>query len=122
MVPAGCLGLIVLVGSCVVGVFTLVSGSIKSSGPYAQGLEMARQSPAVVAALGEPIETGWMVSGSINVSGSSGEADLAIPLEGPDGEGKLYVVADKEAGEWTFRRAEVEVPGGDRIDLLGTDF
>ena len=35
--------------------------------------------------LGEPVTTGWLTTGSISVSGTSGEASLSISLEGPDG-------------------------------------
>jgi hypothetical protein len=92
---------------------------MKSSWACAQGLDLARHNEKVVEKLGEPIETGWLVSGSINVSGPSGNADLAVPLHGPQNTGTLYVVAHKVAGEWQFDRAEVEVTDQQkRIDLL----
>ncbi len=68
---------------------------------------------------GEPIESGWLITGSINRSGSSGDADLSIPLRGPDGHGRLYVIADRRAGKWSFELAEVRLDGAaDRVDLL----
>ena len=70
-------------------------------------------------ALGTPIEEGLLVMGNINVTGSSGEADLAIPIAGPESEGTIYAVAEKSAGKWAYSILEVEVKTtGERIDLL----
>lgn len=117
----GCLVAIVLgfVGLTVGGGLAVFSG-IKSSAAYTESVALARADPRVVELLGEPIETGFFMSGSINLSGSSGEADMAIPLTGPKGEATLYAVATKVAGEWRFEVLEVAPKGGgDRIDLLG---
>jgi hypothetical protein len=67
--------------------------------------------------LGEPIEEGWLFSGSIHVTGPSGAARLAVPLRGPRARGTLLVAARKREGEWAFERAEVQV-GSERLDLL----
>ena len=100
-------------------VFSIVAGSIKSSWAYTEGVDLASRHPDVVADLGEPITVGWFTSGSISVSGSSGEADFSIPLRGPEGRGTLYVIAKRRAGEWAFELAEVDVHGRkDRINLL----
>ena len=59
------------------------------------------------------------MSGNINVNGSSGHADLSIPIFGPKGKGKIYAVARKSAGVWQFQTLQVEVEGQpERIDLL----
>lgn len=92
---------------------------MKSSDAYRQALARARKSGAVVEALGAPIRDGWFTSGKISVNGPSGSAELAIPIEGPKGKGKLYVVATKSAGLWTYGTLVVEVArSGERIDLL----
>ena len=63
--------------------------------------------------------SGWFLTGSINVSGGTGQADLAIPLRGSVADGTLYVVAEKRGGRWTFELVEVTVEGrAERIDLL----
>lgn len=119
VVGVGCLGIVILGGAFVAGIFFLVMGSIRSSDAYQQALAKASASPEVVVRLGQPIKPGWMVSGSINVSGPTGDADLAIPISGPKGKGTIYVVGKKSAGEWTYSRLEVEVEGQPgRIDLL----
>ena len=57
--------------------------------------------------------------GNINVNGSSGHADLAIPISGPQGNGTIYVVASKSAGHWDVLRLVVDIKAtNERIDLL----
>ena len=106
-----------------VGVFALaasfVMGLMKSSGAYKEGLARAKAYPAVQAALGAPIEDGFFVTGSISTSGSSGAADLAIPISGPKGKATLCVVASESAGQWSFSTLSVEVKGSsESINLL----
>jgi hypothetical protein len=118
-VPVGCLSILVLGVVIIALIITLVFGAIKSSDVYQEALTKAKANRTVVAELGEPIDTGWLVSGSINVSGSSGDADLQIPISGPKKSGTIYAVARKTAGAWRFSVLEVEVEGRyDRISLL----
>ena len=88
-----------------------------SSDAYRLAVERAVDHPAAIEALGEPVEPGWFVGGSVEVTGPTGDAELSIPMKGPRGEGTLFVVAHKSAGEWSFERLELETDGG-RIDLL----
>jgi hypothetical protein len=100
-------------------IFYAVMGMIKSSDAYVQALAKTRDSPAVVAVLGEPIREGFFTSGSINVTGPSGNAELSIPISGPRGKGTIYLEARKSLGEWSFSKLVVETgPDGKRIDLL----
>ena len=83
-------------------------------------LQIVRSHPEVVEALGEPIEKGWQVQGSFNVSDEHGEADLSIPIHGPAGSGVMRFEAWKKSEGWTFDRFEVELDDSGRIiDLLG---
>lgn len=122
VVPVGCLVLLlpVLALTGFVGaILAIVFGTIKSTDVYEEALARARSSPAVVEALGQPVEDGWFMGGNIRVSGPSGSADISIPLHGPKGEGTLYAVAFKSAGRWEYRTLELEMEGSeDRIDLL----
>jgi len=118
-VPVGCLGLLAIFTGFVVLIVTIVFGVIKSSDVYKGALVRAKADPAVEMALGTPIEEGLFVMGNINVSGSSGEANLAIPISGPDDKATIYVVAEKSAGRWIFLTLVVEIKTtGERIDLL----
>jgi hypothetical protein len=118
VVPVGCLVPIVLGSGIVILVVSLVFGAIKSSDAYTQAMARARANDEVKTLLGEPIESGFWMSGNINVDGSSGNADFSIPLSGPKGSATLYVTAKKAAGRWEFTTLEVAPKGSqDRIDL-----
>jgi hypothetical protein len=98
---------------------SFVFGMMKSSEPYQHAVALASHDARVSAQLGAPITPGWFASGSINVSGSGGDAEMAIPLKGPAGHGTVYVVAKKSAGEWRYQRLEVEIEGAPgRVNLL----
>lgn len=118
-VAIGCSGLLLLGVLFVVAIGWLVIKGTKSSGAYHQALAGVRASPGVKAALGEPIEDGWWVTGSINVSGTSGEAEISFPVFGPSGKATVYAEGRKQAGEWDLHFLEVEFKkGAERIDVL----
>jgi Cytochrome oxidase complex assembly protein 1 len=111
--------IIVLVMLFVGAIFFAVFQSLKASTPYQHAVEVATHDPRVLETLGAPVKPGWLPGGSINVSGESGHADLAIPLEGAAHKGKLYIVASKAEGEWSYQILTVRVEGGTvRINLL----
>jgi Cytochrome oxidase complex assembly protein 1 len=118
VVPVGCLTSIVAVVAGIAGIVVLVFGFMKTSDVYQQALQRASSHEVVIEALGEPVEAGWYVAGSINVEGSSGTADISIPIAGPKGNATIFAVARKSAGRWTYDVLEVEVQGRtERIDL-----
>lgn len=119
VVPVGCLLPILALGGFLTAILAIVFGSLRSTDVYKETLDSARSHPAVVEALGQPVEDGWFMSGNIETTGPSGSADIAIPVHGPKGEGKLYAVAVKSADRWEYQTLEVAVEGRDgRIDLL----
>ena len=112
--------MVVLIVLFVAGIVLIVFGAMKSSDAYKTAVARAKANPEVVSALGTPIEEGMFVSGKTNVDGSSGEADLTIPISGPKGIAKVFAVATKRAGRWDYSTLEVAVDGrDDRIDLTG---
>lgn len=118
-VPVGCLSSIFLFAAFIALTMSFVFGMMKSSDAYSQGLAKTKASPAVVEALGVPIKEGYFTSGSINERGSSGNAELAIPISGPKGSGTIYLEARKSAGGWSFSQLVVEIEKSNkRIDLL----
>jgi hypothetical protein len=118
----GCLVAILLVVGLIAAIGGLAFFGLKQADAYKLALERAQHNPAVIAALGEPIEAGLLVSGSVNISGPTGSADISIPISGPEGKGTIYVVATKSAGQWEFSTLEVEIHAtGERIDLLGLE-
>ena len=118
-VPTGCLTLVIILAVFVGLIVVIVFSAMKSSDVYREALARAKASPAAVAALGSPIKDGMFVSGSTNVNGASGEANLAIPISGPKGEATLYVAATKSVGVWNYSSLVLEVKQTKRrIDLL----
>lgn len=115
-----CLGCVALPVLLVTVLGVGIAGIFSSSGVFDAAMERARANPEVVEALGEPIERGWLIHGEVNISTDSGHADLSVPIHGPRGRGKLYLLGDKVNGEWVFERLEVRVEGREEpIDLLG---
>jgi hypothetical protein len=118
-VPVSCLTLLLLGVIAILAIFGIVFGALKSSDAYTEAVALARQHPEVREVLGEPIEEGFFVQGSVNISGTSGDADLTVPLEGPKGKAKLYIVATRFAGTWEFERLVLRMTEtGQSIDLL----
>jgi hypothetical protein len=118
VVPVGCLAPVVVCCGGGTLLFVFVSGALKSSEPYQEALERAKTNDGVKAQLGEPIEAGFFVSGSVEISGPSGKADLSIPVSGPKGAGTVYVTATKSAGKWQYSTLEFAPKDSQaRIDL-----
>jgi Cytochrome oxidase complex assembly protein 1 len=118
-VPLGCLTtaavFVVFVGSIVVLVFS----TVKSTDVYKDALARGKADPAVIEALGSPITEGFLVSGNTNVNGASGEANLSIPISGPNGKATIYVAAQKSLGRWSYSGLVAEIhKTHQRIDLL----
>ena len=103
-----------------VGVFALIMGGIRSSDVAKEAVARAQSNPIVVQRLGAQIKEGWMMSGSINVSaGGSGDAELAVPISGPQGKATVYVTARKIAGTWNYSQMLAAIEGsGEKIDML----
>jgi hypothetical protein len=119
-VPSGCLTVLVLFAIFVFSMVILVFGAMKSSDVYKTALRRAQVDPRVRHALGSHIHAGMFLSGSTNVTGSSGKADLSIPISGSKGKGTIYVVATKSEGEWHYSKLTVKTADGDAIDLTQT--
>lgn len=117
--PAGCLTGLVGVAGFIALIVSLVFGLLKSTTPYKEALAKAQRDPVVIGRLGTPIQGGFLVSGNVSLSGGTGEAQLAIPLQGPRGGGTLYVEARQKAGTWTYSTLTVRPDGpGEPISLL----
>jgi hypothetical protein len=118
-VPVGCLSMVLMIVVFIAAVVYFAFGPIKSSTVYQEAITKTRSNADVIRELGEPIEPGWLISGTINVNESSGNADLSIPVSGPKKSGTVYVVATKKMGKWDIYGLEVAVEGENkRINLL----
>ncbi|MCP4748801.1 MAG: hypothetical protein GY874_22120 [Desulfobacteraceae bacterium] len=118
-VPVGCLGAMALIVCSISIMIFLVFSIIKSSDVCKDAFTLAKAHPSVQAFIGAPVEEGTFISGNININGASGQADLAIPISGPDGKATIYAVASKTAGIWEYSILVVEIKESkQRIDLL----
>lgn len=118
VVPVGCVTPLLVCGGLFTLLFTLIFGLIKQSGAYQDSLALVRADERVTAVLGEPIEPGWLVSGSVNTSGASGNAVLSYTVSGPRGKGTVYLEATMKGSRWVFDTLEFDTDATDPIDLL----
>ena len=118
-VPVACVGGLLAIATFIVMIVMIVFSTIKSSDAYKQAVQTAKNDSRVISAIGAPLKEGLFVTGNISVGGSSGQADLAIPISGPKSSGTIYAVASKSVGVWNFSSLVVEVNGSSqRINLL----
>jgi hypothetical protein len=106
---------------CFAGILIVVVSQILGDSDVSKmALAAAESNPAVKQRLGDPIKRGFFASGSIEISGPSGHADIAIPVSGPRGKATVYAVARKSAGLWRFEALEIEFDQtSPRVNLLG---
>ena len=115
----GCGSLLVLGAIFCVVIVVVVFGAMKKSDVYQEALKRAQADPAVIAALGTPIEAGLMVTGSVNVDSSGGHATLDFPISGPKGKATVHAVGTKSGGEkWDYTELTVTPANGAKINLL----
>ena len=102
------------IGAVIMLVFAAIfiaMAAMKSSDVYKNALSTVQNSAKAVQILGEPIEGGFFVSGSISVEGPSGKASISFPVKGPKGEGTVYVEAAKYLGKWNFSALVLQPKG-----------
>lgn len=118
-VPVGCLGSLILFVGIIALFMCFILGMMKSSDVYRDAVGKAKAHLLVQESIGIPIEEGLFITGEVNSGGGSGEANLSIPVSGPEGEGTIYLEATKIEGQWTFSTLVVVIKGTKRkIDLL----
>lgn len=106
---------LMLLALFIAAVVMIASTAMRSSDVWREAMARAQSNPALIERLGTPIEPGFFTSGSINVNGPSGSADLAIPIQGPKGEASINVVAEKRGGVWeyeTLRAGDIDLLSG----------
>jgi hypothetical protein len=119
-VPVGCLAML---GSCFCFA-TLALGwgyaSIKDMNAYTEAVAQAQDDAEVRKALGGSFKAGFPSSTKVKTVNGHTRAALVVPLDGPEADGTLHAVADKNGETWTFRTLYVDMEDGQRIDLLDT--
>ena len=113
---------VIFLGGIVGFTFFTLKTTFSNSKPYKVAVETAVNNPEVKAMLGDNIEEGFMAMGNIEIDNSNGSADLAIPLKGSKGEGKVYIKGVREAGQWRFTMIKFGLTDSDnRINLLNDE-
>ena len=120
--PSSCFGLVACCVIFFVGIFALVGIFIRNSDIYADSMEVLNSNPRAVELLGEPIESGFFITGNLTTEGTNGQesgfADLSIPVSGPRGSGDLTIVATKWNDGWNYDQFELVVDdSGETINL-----
>jgi hypothetical protein len=105
---------LILSGSCVMMFLHLFT----SHPAYQEALEKIRENPAVIEALGEPIETALIPYGEVTASGDEGRAELRIGIRGPKGRASARLKAILSDGEWELIELKVRLADGRELDLL----
>ena len=100
------------------GIFAGVFYVLKNSEAYHLGVARIQASAEAADLLGAPIVTG-LSSGSIKISGDTGQAKLNFSASGPKASGQVSLTAEKKAGVWSLQTMTLTVDGRDgAIDLL----
>lgn len=103
----------------VLGIGSLVIGQLKSSPAYVEGMKRARANPETIAALGQPIEEGWLVMGRFEQSNEEVDVTINAPLSGPKDTARLWVSGTTRGEGWTYTQMSVHLESsGRKIDLL----
>lgn len=96
---------------CVI-LYAALIGILKTSFVYEDSLAIVRQDAELEQILGQPIEPGWIISGSAKASGMGQSIKLSIPISGPKGGGTIKLKANKQGGVWKYSSFIVETEGG----------
>jgi len=88
-------------------------GSMLKGEAFDQSMTVISKNAEVIEIIGEPIEAGYFVMGSIQTSGANGEASLQYSISGSKGDADVYVQAYKEMGTWSLYNVIVHWPESD---------
>lgn len=94
--------------------FFILIGNMLKGAAFDQSMVAISQNSEVIEVVGEPIEAGYFVMGSIQTSGTDGEASLQYSISGPKGDADVYVQAYKEMEAWALYNVIVHWPELDK--------
>jgi hypothetical protein len=100
LVSFGCLTTIIVSVGVIAAIWYGVTEAMKTFPPYQQALEIAKSNHSVTDLLGQPIKEGLFFSGAINQVNDTGDANISIPLSGPNGKATLQLKAKREKDQW----------------------
>ena len=120
LLGCGCLTVVIGGVGFVALIYYVVIYSMKNSDAYAAAKVKMHKSPTVVSEIGEPFEPGWIFTGSISSGSNGGNANFYYSVTGPNGSGKVHIVAYKSGNAWTLTTLTVDPDkaGSTQIDVL----
>jgi hypothetical protein len=91
-------------------IYPVLDYSFSHSEPFRLAMNAVNANGDAVGLLGAPIERRrWaVISGSMQMQGSNGTADLSIPVQGLRGKGTVSVYAVERADVWTIKSLELK--------------
>lgn len=118
-VGCGCLTLIIGVAAAAIFGLLGLRKLATESDAYKESVAAIEASPAAVAALGSPVEPGYLIQANYNNDNGAETIDLTVPVSGPKGKGSLRVVGAKPGGalKWEYSTWQLDVEGGESIPL-----
>lgn len=103
-------------------IFFFVTGIMKNSEAYELSFAELKNNTEVIQMLGNPIDSGFFVTGQIRTGGGSGNAEISYSISGPNGEATAYVYAVKEMGKWKLLQLIVHSESlQQRINIINTN-
>jgi hypothetical protein len=109
LVGCGCPALVLLICGFIAAIFLLVFTLIKQSPPYQDAVALTKNSAAVQAELGTPIQPDFLVWGSVKSQINTGYANLTFPIHGPKGSAKVHYIARLTGGKWNQVQCTVTI-------------
>lgn len=119
LIIALCIGAFLVISLFIISIFALAFHILFGSDAAKLAISTASKNPELIARIGEPLKTGWYVSGRVETTTVTGHAELAFPISGPRGAGTLYVEARKKAGIWQLQLLQFgDEFSAERLNLL----
>lgn len=112
---------VILVGFCLFAIvlLSILLPVLRNSDAAKLAVATTASSPSAIKLLGSPIQEGWFISGNIAINGTSGTANIEVPVKGPNGAGKLFADEERKDGQWQIQTLILEVKNsGERITLV----
>lgn len=86
---------------------------------YELSLAAIRENRVIVEKIGEPMEPGWFVSGTVQTTNAEGKAKLEYSLTGPNSPAKVYVYASRKMGKWKLIQVIVTIKAsGEQLQVI----
>ena len=109
--PLGCLSTIGLfvVGIILFGIIGFSKIFNGNNDVTSKAIDLINNEQVIVQQLGSPIDSNGMMQGAISTTNDGGNADISVPLKGPNGTGTMFIKAVKVNDKWNYERIAVQI-------------